>query len=109
MDASREAEIIVCIGGDCGRSKGHHKLLDLAATVPGSATVPCQGICKGPVVGVRMRGGIRWYKRVRGERRGALARFVRTGSGRKALRSAEARRRRDIIRHRGKLRPLVVK
>jgi hypothetical protein len=102
MPAHRETEIIVCIGGDCRRSKGHHKLLDLAATVPGATTIPCQGICKGPVAGVANRGGIRWYKRVRGQRRRALARVIRTGAGRKALRSAEARRRRDRIRHRRK-------
>jgi hypothetical protein len=102
MHANRETEIIVCIGGDCRRSKGHRKLLDLAATVPGASTVSCQGICKGPVAGVATRDGIRWYKRVRGQRRRALARVIRTGTGRKALRSAEARRRRDTVRHRRK-------
>jgi hypothetical protein len=104
MATPRRAKVIVCTGGDCRRAKGHRELIDLAVSVRGSATIPCQGICDGPVVGVRRHHEIRWYKRIRGGRRRALARVLRTGRGRKALRSAEARRSRGTIRHPRRLR-----
>jgi hypothetical protein len=104
MASGRRPQVIVCTGNDCRRSKGHRALVDLAVSVGGSATIPCQGICDGPVVGVGRRDEIRWYKRVRGRRRRALARVLRTGRGGKALRSAEARRRRGTIRHPRRLR-----
>ncbi|MEO5837659.1 MAG: hypothetical protein ABIQ73_03810 [Acidimicrobiales bacterium] len=106
MATRRRVQVIVCTGADCRRSKGHGELVDLVATVRGSSTIPCQGICDGPIVGVGRHDKIRWYKRIRGRRRRALARVLRTGRGRKALLSAEARKRRGTIRHLRRLRPI---
>lgn len=102
----RSLALIVCTGKDCSRARGFGATVTIAAAVPGSMSVPCQGICDGPVVGVRMGEKVRWYRRIRGQRREALARLVTRGRGRKRLRSAEARRHRGRLRHAGRLRRL---
>ena len=92
-------EVIVCVGGSCRRSKGHAKVLALAAATDASFTIPCQDICKGPVVGIRHGAETRWYRRVRGSTRRALEQFLRTGIRTRTLRSAESSKRRNKVRH----------
>lgn len=98
--------VLVCRGGDCRDAAGFKKVMLLAAASDGATSVACQGVCKGPVVGLERDGEIRWYSSVRGDRRRALARLLRTGTGRKALRSAEVRKRRGRFKHPARERPV---
>lgn len=98
--------LLVCVGADCSDAKGFDKLMELARSCDSASTVTCQGVCKGPVVGVERDGELRWYSAIRGDRRRTLARLVRTGSGRGALRPAEARSRRGRLK-RGDRRRLI--
>ena len=61
---------------------------------------------RGPVAGVEQTGEIRWYAKTRGDRRRSLARLLRTGTGRRALRTAEVRKRRGRLKHPARERPL---
>jgi hypothetical protein len=103
----RSVRLLVCVGDDCRRSKGHDKAVAVAAETEDAAAVACQGICRGPVVGVERDGELRWYAKVRGDRRRALERLARTGSDRRALRSAEIRRLRGRLRKPTRARPLA--
>lgn len=98
--------VLVCVGGDCRGAKGFDEVMLIARASSGASTVACQGVCKGPVVGVERDGELRWYAKVRGDRRRALARLVRTGTGRRALRSAEVRTRRGRLKRSGRRRPI---
>jgi len=98
--------VLVCTGDDCRNAGGFDKLMLLAAASDGATTVACQGVCKGPVAGVERDGEIRWYAKVRGDRRRSLSRLLRTGTGRGALRSAEVRKRRGRLKHPGQRRPI---
>jgi hypothetical protein len=98
--------VLVCTGDDCRDAAGFDEVLLVAAASDGASSVRCQGVCKGPVVGIERDGEIRWYTKVRGEHRRALARLVRSGSGRRALRSIEVRKRRGKLKHPGHRRPL---
>jgi hypothetical protein len=106
MQPPNPVQIIVCTHGDCRKAKGHEKVLQLASAYPGSATVPCQGICRGPVIGLRAHGDIRWFKNLRGPSRRALERLLRSGGSDKDLRKLEVRKRRGNLRHRNRVRPL---
>lgn len=98
--------LLVCVGGDCRGAKGFDEVMLIARATDGASTVACQGVCKGPVVGVERDGELRWYAKVRGDRRRALARLVRTGTGRRALRSAEVRKRRGRLKRPGRRRAI---
>jgi hypothetical protein len=95
---SEPFRLVVCTGSDCRKSKGFAKVLELATGIDGSTTVPCQDVCHGPVVGLERGGDIRWYARVRGDRRRVLVAVVRSESGRRVLRSAEVRGRRNVVK-----------
>jgi hypothetical protein len=95
-----QPKLIICVGGSCRRAKGHRRLLELLRSRPEpSATVGCQGICRGPVVALRRRGELRWYARMGKEGRSALRDVLRGERRAKALRPWEARRRRGTLRH----------
>ena len=98
--------LLVCVGDDCRSAAGFDKLMLLAAASEGATTVACQGVCRGPVVGVERKGEVRWYAKTRGERRRSLSRLLRTGTGRRALRSAEVRKRRGRLKHPDQERPI---
>ena len=98
--------VLVCVGDDCSAARGFDKLLLVASASDGASTVACQGVCKGPVAGVEREGELRWYAKVRGDRRRSLSRLLRTGTGRRALRSAEVRKRRGRLKHPEKRRPI---
>lgn len=100
------ARVLVCVGSDCRDAAGFDKVMLLAAASDGATTVACQGVCKGPVVGVERNGEIRWYSKVRGDHRRTLARLLRTGGGRAALRSAEVRKRRGRLKRPAQRRPI---
>ena len=90
--------LLVCVGKDCRRAKGYTALVDAARTVPGAVGVPCQGICDGPVVGVVVKGEVRWLA---GIRKGGLRRAAVTAATESALTSdLRARERRS---HRGEV------
>ena len=96
----------MCVGGSCRRSKGHAKVLSLVQSTGIGSTIPCQDICKGPVVGIRDRTDTRWYRRVRGDTRRAFERFLRFGTRPKALRAAEVLKCRNKVRHGRRQRPM---
>jgi hypothetical protein len=98
--------VLVCRGDDCRAARGYDELLLVAAASDGASTVSCQGVCKGPVAGVERDGELRWYAKVRGDRRRSLARLLRTGTGRRALRPAEVRKRRGRLKHPERERPI---
>jgi hypothetical protein len=98
--------LLVCTGGDCRRAPGFDEVMLLARVSEGASTVACQGVCKGPVVGVERDGELRWYAKVRGDQQVALARLVRSGRGRGALRALEIRKRRGRLKRPSKRRPI---
>ena len=101
-------QLVVCTGGDCRRAKGFDEVVELARSSSGGCTVACQGICHGPVVGLRRPGrSIRWYERVRRKRMDVLRDVLATGRGRKRLRSSEVRSKRGRLRHPRRLRPML--
>ncbi|HSL57202.1 MAG TPA: hypothetical protein VK866_05120 [Acidimicrobiales bacterium] len=95
---ARPVRVLVCVGGDCRSSPGFAKVLAIAASTEGATTVSCQDICSGPVVGLERDGPIRWYSKVRGDRRRTLARIVAGDAPRRALASREVRARRGRLR-----------
>jgi hypothetical protein len=100
--------IVVCAGKDCRNSKGFEQLRRTAACVPGSMEVACQGLCHGPIVGLRMGSDVRWVSRVRtGKMRAALVKAAAQGRLGKRLRAYEVRDRRGVVRGRRRLSPLT--
>ena len=99
--------LLVCSGKDCRSAKGYGELLALAASLPGSQTVPCQSLCHGPIAGVSIAGDVRWYERVRTAKvRTRLARSVTTQTFVKSLKPNEIRKRRSVIRGAGRMRAI---
>jgi hypothetical protein len=100
--------LVVCAGKDCRNAKGFDKLCDTAGSCTGSQQAACQGLCHGPIVGVQTRHGIRWFSRVRTRKmRAALVVAARTGEIGKRLRTNEVRKRRNVIRHPGRVADLA--
>jgi hypothetical protein len=100
--------IVVCAGKDCRNAKGFAKLRRTAAGVPGSMEAPCQGLCHGPIVGLRVGGDIRWVSRVRSAKmRAALVKAAARGQLGKRLRAREVRARRGVLRAGRRLSPLT--
>jgi hypothetical protein len=96
--------LVVCAGKDCRNAKGFDMLCDTASACPGSLRAACQGLCHGPIVGVQTRHGIRWFSRVRTRKmRAALVTAATTGKISKRLRANEVRKRRNVVRHPGRL------
>lgn len=95
--------LLVCVGKDCRRAKGHDELLALARQLGDSVTVPCQDICDGPVVGVAVRDGrgrseVCWYAEVRKQRhRDAVRVAVRRGEAPDELAGREDKSRRGKV------------
>lgn len=99
--------VIVCVGKDCRRAPGFDALLAAAARVPGSCQVPCQDLCHGPIVGVRIDGDVRWFHRIRKRgHREAVLRSVARGRFVRSLADREVRKRRQVVRHPGKVRAI---
>ena len=90
--------LLVCTGKDCRSAKGFDALRDMAADVSGAVGVPCQGICDGPVVGVRVHGEVRWFAEVRG---GKARRQVKVAIDERDV--AKGLRRLEVRGHRGKV------
>lgn len=100
--------LIVCSGKDCRNSKGYSALIHVAQRTEQAMTAPCQGLCHGPIVGIRDAGGIRWFSRVRGlKMRQAVVDAAASGRLRKRLRAEEIGKRRNVIRGSSRLRPLT--
>jgi (2Fe-2S) ferredoxin len=92
--------LLVCAGKDCRGSSGFEALMDAAEHLPHAYATPCQGLCHGPIAGVRVDGRVHWYERVRtGKVRKQLIASVSEGRRRKALRVHEVRSRRDVVKH----------
>ena len=99
--------LLVCTGKDCRDAKGYAAVHELAAEVSGAVGVPCQGICDGPVVGVRVRGELRWFGEVKGGKaRRQLAQAVAGEEPGKGLKAREARQHRGKLDHPKKAEPL---
>jgi (2Fe-2S) ferredoxin len=101
------ASVAVCVGKDCRAAKGFDKLVEAVAGTKHPKQVPCQENCKGPVVGLKVDGEIRWYERVRTkELRKAVLRAVERGELSAALRKVELKSKRGKVRHARQMRAL---
>jgi (2Fe-2S) ferredoxin len=101
------AGLMVCTGKDCRKSKGWSDLVHLAASTVRAHEVPCQGLCKGPVVGLAIDGKVRWFGHVRsGSKRDLVTAMSNTGRVPDELGSRESRKRRGEMRGRGRMHPL---
>ena len=102
--------LIVCTGKDCRTSKGFAKVIRLAEATGDAETTPCQGVCHGPVIGVRCGGDVRWYEKVRStSMRSLLTDLLDAGRAAKDLRRREVKKRRDTVRHPRRVKPLVAR
>jgi hypothetical protein len=98
---------VICVGKDCRTATGFDELRAAAGRLEGVEQVPCQDLCHGPIVGLRIDGELRWYHRIRKHKhRTALVRAVSDGHFIGALRDFEVRKRRNLIRHAAKVRRL---
>lgn len=105
---SAPACIVVCVGKDCRDSKGFDPLRRIASTVSGSMKAGCQGLCHGPIVGLRIDGDLRWVSHVRtAKMRNALLKAVARGSLPKRLLAHEVSKRRGVLRGGRRLSPLT--
>jgi hypothetical protein len=93
--------LVVCVGSACREAPGHGALIRLVGQEGGGHTIPCQDICRGPVLGIERGGEVRWYAKVRGKPRRRLVRRVARGAPRRLLSDLEVRKRRGIIRRLG--------
>lgn len=100
MSKTPPCRVMVCVGGPCRKARGHGQLVRLAAQSGNGATVACQGICDGPVVGLEIAGATRWYRRIRGSRRRSLVvEALRKRRVDARLKSREVANRRNELRH----------
>jgi hypothetical protein len=91
--------LLVCTGRDCKGSKQFEALMEMANGLPHAAALPCQGLCHGPIAGVRVGARVHWYEKVRtGKVRKQLAGALRAGERPKGLRDLEVGSRRDVIK-----------
>jgi hypothetical protein len=99
--------LVICVGKDCRRSSGFDELCADARRLDGVEQVPCQDLCHGPIVGLRIDGELRWYHRIRKHKhRAALVRAAADGRFVGALHDLEVRKRRNLLRHASKVRRL---
>ncbi|MCU1400709.1 MAG: hypothetical protein JWN62_3818 [Acidimicrobiales bacterium] len=102
--------LLVCTGKKCSRSKGFGALVALAGETSRSHEVPCQGVCKGPVVGLGIQGNVRWFAKVRGKKlRSRIREMVASGRVPTELRDRESVKRRGQVRGARRLHPLDVR
>ncbi|MCU1391246.1 MAG: hypothetical protein JWL72_4584 [Ilumatobacteraceae bacterium] len=102
--------LLVCTGKKCSRSKGFGALVTLAGATSRAHEVPCQGLCKGPVVGLGIDGDVRWFARVRGKKlRTRIGEMLATGRVPTKLRDRESVKRRGQVRGARRLHPLDVR
>jgi hypothetical protein len=99
--------MLLCTGSACRSCDGHQALLRIVEDHPRSSTVACQDICRGPVLGIERGGEVRWYAKVRNKPRRQLVRRVARGAPRRLLRDAEVRKRRGVVRRRGRRQPIT--
>lgn len=99
--------LVVCTGKDCRNDKGFDKLVDMAGRIDGSLESACQGLCHGPVVGVREGEDVRWYEKMRSKSmRERLVEVIASGRAAKDLRKHEAKKRHNVVRHPRRLKRL---
>ena len=99
--------MLVCAGKDCRNSSGFKALMDTAEHLPQAYSLPCQGLCHGPIAGVCVDGKVHWYERVRtGKVRKQLVASVRGGRPTKSIRSLEVRSHRYEVKGRKRVRAL---
>ena len=91
--------LLVCTGKDCRHDSGFGALVALARHTPGACEVPCQSLCKGPVIGCRADGELRWFTKVASpKRRRAVTQMLESGHVPARLRKRESRKRRGELR-----------
>ena len=99
--------LLVCTHKDCRKATGWTDLVDEAATTRRAHEVPCQDVCKGPVVGYAIDGDVRWFAKVTSaKRRKLISTMVATGHVPDGLRDREARKRRGVVRGQNRMHPL---
>jgi hypothetical protein len=104
---SKPTCLLVCVGKDCRRSEGFDELLVAVRGLEHVEQAPCQDLCHGPIVAVRIDGELRWFDRIRKHKqRTAVLRAVASGRIGDDLRRLEIRKRRNELRHGGKTRRL---
>ena len=99
--------LLVCTGKHCRQDAGFAALVTLARGTPDACEVPCQSLCKGPVVGCRADGQLRWFTKVRSAKsRKAVMQMLQTGHVPERLRRRESRKRRGELQGRRRVRAL---
>jgi hypothetical protein len=70
--------LYLCTGGDCQKCKGFGKLNKLLNNADVTVKpVRCQKVCKGPVVGLTVKGKVEWFLNMRGKKtRSALRSYL---------------------------------
>jgi hypothetical protein len=95
-----QPKVFLCLGSDCQKRKRRHTAL--AGAVRECATiekVPCQKICKGPVVGVYVGGRLEWFQRVDSEKsRKRLVKFLTKEQMHKKLKKRRVKKRSGRLR-----------
>lgn len=103
------AGLLVCTGKDCRHAKGWDAMVDLAAGTPRAHEAPCQGVCKGPVIGFAINGTVRWFGRLKSaKQRSRVLAMATSGSVPKKLTDRESRSRRGRVRGAHRTHPLDV-
>ncbi|MCU1395927.1 MAG: hypothetical protein JWM34_4355 [Ilumatobacteraceae bacterium] len=99
--------LLVCTGKKCRASAGFAEIIELAADTPRAHEVPCQGLCKGPVVGMHVDGDVRWFAKTgKPTMRALVQKMVDRDHVPRKLAKREDRKRRGNVRGAGRTHPL---
>lgn len=98
MTKSDAPKVFLCNGSKC-RSRKRDKLREALAPVANVKNVPCQKICRKPVVAVRCGKHVEWFRRIDNKKaRKDLILLILTGKLKKRLEKLQVRGRRDKLR-----------
>jgi hypothetical protein len=90
----------LCRNKDCRKRKGFVELEEALGAL--ARPVPCQKICKGPVVGFEVDGRLQWFRKIGKRRwREAVLRALRTGEVSKELWARRVKKRAGKLRYKG--------
>jgi (2Fe-2S) ferredoxin len=79
-------KIHLCDGKKCAAKGGHHALHEALEPIARIHAMRCQGICRGPVVALKVDGVMEWFERVnKTKARQRLVELLRTGAMSKTL------------------------
>ena len=89
----------LCRGSDCRKDKLRHSVLEAYVGKLPIVRVPCQKICKAPIVGVDLGDGPRWFMKMNSSKAlSALKAFIASGVLESSLKKRESRKRKGHLR-----------